>query len=202
MKRFLNTLFFTLLLAAIAGAGIFVGYSAVIGRESHSFDDSTILVRVAPASYAPLELYAEPVMQMDSYSETFLPESFLRFEYYNRSGNTVDAWEMEMPLALVDGTTDDLRAVFPDWNLSSYSRTGAYLRREASAPPVQSFFVTTTSEGLIVVYYDDSIDGSRLKEITNTTTASLPETEKERLLAGIFVQGENALIRLLEDLGS
>jgi len=191
-----------LLLAAIAGGGIFVGYSAVVGRESHDFDESTILVRVAPAYYAQPEPLLEPVAQTEAHAEGFLPEALLRFEYHNRSGDRVNIWEMEMPLSLVDGTADDLMAVFPGWILGDYSNSVAYLRREAPIPPMQSFLVTTTSEGLIAVYYDDTIDGSRLKEITGTSISSLPETERERLFAGILVQGENALIRLLEDLGS
>ena len=202
MKRFLNTLFFILLLAAIAGAGIFVGYSAMIGRDSHNFDDSAILVRVTPASYTHPEPLSEPVMQMETYEERFLPGSFLRFEYYNRSGDITDIWEMEMPRSLIERTPNDLNAVFPDWQLSSYSSAGASLRREAPAPGMQNFLVTATPEGFIAVYFDDNIDGSRLKEVTDTTVSSLPETERERLAAGVLVQGENSLIRLLEDLGS
>ena len=201
MRRFLNTLFFTVLLAAIAGAGIFAGYTAVTGTDRET-EVVTFSAGGHSGRYAPQGAHTEPLIQAETYAETFLPGAVLRFEYHYRSGERADSWEMDMPPALIGGSIYDLTAIFPGWYVSEHSQTGAALRHELPGPPGQSFLVNATAEGYVAVFFDDPIDGSKLKEVTDTSLSRLPPAERERLIAGILVQSEDVLMRLLEDLGS
>jgi len=202
LRRFLNTLFFTLLLAGIAGAGIFAGYNAVTSRSKESAEVSAILVNAHTPRYVPPELPVGQPVQAVLSGETFLAGATLRFEYHYRNGETAEVWEMAMPLTLIDKTIEDLEDIFPLWVVSANDRMSATLRRELPPKPQQSFLVSATDEGLVAVFFNDSVDSPRLKEVTSTSLRSLPEAERERLLAGILVQGEDLLMRLLEDLGS
>jgi len=206
LKQFFNTLFFTLLLATIAGAGIFIGYNAVMDREStHHEEDVAVFasVRVTSSRYdTPTEPIAQTVYSDYTEMERFAPGAIIRFEHYTRGNNEVEVWEMEIPHALVDRTSRYLQTVFPQWTIDTYDSSGATLRREIPPPPKEVYLVSVTSDGFVAIFYDAGVDGSRLKDITNISINSLPETERERLQAGILVQGEDALMRLLEDLGS
>jgi len=198
--------FFTLLLAAIAGVGIFVGYRAVVDRDispNYDNDNTAILVSAhLDASAFPPETSTEPYTSAYSEAARFMPGAVIRFEHYHLNSDEVDAWEMEIPHALVGRTSSYLRTIFPMWNIDDYDEGSATLRREAPPIPRQAFLVSSTAEGYVVVFYDDDFGGPRLKEVTDISIHGLPEIEVERLRTGIVVQGEETLIRLLEDLGS
>jgi len=191
-----------MLLAAIAGAGIYAGYSAVTGRDGAEVEQ--VFLNSHTARHIPaMTISEQQAMPETVYDEEgFLPEAVLRFEHYNRNGEIAETWEIDMPPSLIDGWHSDLSAVFPLWALISYDNMGATLRKELPTASRQGFIVGLSSEGFVSVYFDDAIDGSRLKEVTDIPVSRLPEAERERLMAGILVHSGDALIRLLEDLGS
>lgn len=202
MRGFLHTICFTLLLASIAAIGILVGYRAVIDRETVSFvEDSAVFANAHVPAFAP-EIYEEPDVEISSYMEKFMPGAIIRFEHYHLNGSTADTWEMEIPQALVGRTSNYLQTVFPMWSIERYDASGATLRRAVPPTPTQVYLVSSTQDGFVVVFFDDEIAGTRLKEVTSITVNGLPEIEKERLQTGVLVRGEHSLMRLLEDLGS
>ena len=200
MKKFLNTMFFTLLLIVIAGAGIYVGYSAVRLKESETADISP----QQNLAYAlnPQETLAKPMPANSERGGLLLnKDAKLVFEYrYMHDGLSV-VKEQDLPYFLAGKDEEDIAAVFSDWQIISFNQTGAMLKKDIAPPDTQHYFVTALN-GYIAVFYDESIDGQKLKEITDTPISTLPESERERLNSGILVYGEAALIRLLEDLSS
>ena len=201
LRGFLQTICFSLLIASIAAVGLLVGYRAVIDRDRVTFTDNTAVFESAHVPVFAPTAYEE---DDESYAELarFAPGAIIRFEHYNSRGESVDSWEMEIPQALIGRTSGYIRTVFPMWSIESYDSEGAILRRAMPPPPEQVYMVSSTADGFVVVFFDDEMGGTRLKEVTDITVYGLPEIEIQRLRTGIIVRGEHSLMRLLEDLGS
>jgi hypothetical protein len=180
--------------------GVLVGYRAVIDRAPVSFTDDTAVFANVPA-FVHVNGYDEEE-EVQREIVRFLPGAIIRFEHYGANGSVVDAWAMDIPSSLIGRTSDYLRTVFPQWSVEGYDSAGATLRRIAPSAPTQVYLVSSTPEGFIVVFFDDEIGGTRLKEVTNISTVGLPEIEVQRLNAGVLVRGEERLMRFLEDFGS
>ena len=202
MKGFLHTICFTLLLASIAAIGILVGYRAVMEREPVSFAEDSVVFANAHVPVFAYDSYNEYGYQPHSETERFMPGAVIRFEHYHADGATADTWEMEIPHALVGRSSTYLQTLFPMWSIDEYDSGGALLRRAIPQTPAQVYLVSSTPDGFVVVFFDDEMGGTRLKEVTNITVNGLPEIERERLLTGVLVRGEHSLMRFLEDLGS
>jgi len=203
LSELLHTLCFVLLVASIAAIAVLVGYRAVIDRDSVSFAGNT--TGVFESAHIPV--FAPMIVEDEDTQEwvdmvRFAPGATIRFEQHNSVGTTLDAWYMDIPYALVGRTSDYLRTVFPLWSIESYDSGGALLRRQAPPAPAQAYLVSSTSDGFVVVFFDDEIGGTRLKEVTDIHISGLPEFEIQRLQTGVIVRGEHSLMRLLEDLGS
>jgi len=202
LKGFLHTICFSLLIASIAAIGILVGYRAVIDRDRVTFTDNTAVFESAHVPvFAPLTYeYDDEDEHVEL--ERFAPGAVIRFEHYNSRGESIDSWEMDIPQALIGRTSNYIRTVFPLWSIESYDSEGAILRRAMPPPPEQVYMVSSTADGFVVVFFDDEMGGTRLKEVTDITIYGLPLVEIQRLQTGILVRGEHSLMRLLEDLGS
>jgi len=203
MKRFLNTMFFTMLLIVIAGAGIFAGYNAInikgdrpiaipfgnyINKAGSGDMTSNALSKPMPAQNA------ERPISLNSGAK-------LIFEYNYKYDGTTVVEEREIPYFLAGKGEEDLAEIFSGWQIENFNESGALLKKEILQKDRQHYLVKEYN-GFIAVFYNENIDGQKLKEIISTPVSSLPEAERVRLSSGILVQGENALIRLLEDFES
>jgi len=65
-------------------------------------------------------------------------------------------------------------------------------------------YLVTAIDGYIVIYdmTPEDKSGGQSREITSTTIDSLSPEEQARLLGGIRIYSEEALVRILEDYGS
>ena len=203
MKGFLSTLFFTMLLIAIAGAGIFAGYNAVNIREN-----KPIAIPLEQAfgrmqgGEVQAEILAKPQpLQDENIPKLLSSDAKLTFEYYNRGDGSLSVKEQDLPYFLAGKSITDLEEIFSDWQIDNYSESGAVLRKDIAGAVSQRYLVTAV-DGYIAVFYDESIDGAKLKELTDTPISALAQSEVERLNSGILIQGEDALVKLLEDLSS
>ena len=203
MKKFLNTMIFTMLLIVIAGAGIFAGYSAIISRENNSVAIPLENAVYQAAGIIPLtNVLAKPLPAQNNNTQALLNyDATLIFEYYHRYDGARVVEEQALPYFLAGKGIDDLSAIFSGWQIENYGENGALLKKDIAQPKLQHYLVTAQN-GYIAVFYDEGIDGQKLKELTDTPISALPEPERERLSSGILIQGEDALIRLLEDLSS
>ena len=201
MKKFLNTMFFTMLLIVVAGAGIFAGFNAINSRENNTASVPLDIYQAADVETPPAVL-SKPLPEQSNATEALLNyDAVLVFEYRNRDNGSVTVEEKALPYFLAGKGIEDLSAVFSGWQIENYNEHGALLKKDIARPTAQ-YYIVKAKDGFIAVFYDESIDGSKLKEITDTPVTSLPETERVRLNSGIRVQGEAALMRLLEDLSS
>ena len=62
-------------------------------------------------------------------------------------------------------------------------------------------YVVTVLDGYIVVYHAPGFGGG-IKELTSTPIGALEQEELERLIAGVRVYSDEALVRVLQDYGS
>ena len=71
---------------------------------------------------------------------------------------------------------------------------------ETQKPQLQNQnFIVASKDDFIVVYCADTLE---IIETTFTHVTALPHEEQERLANGIYILGEEALMRILEDYGS
>jgi len=72
---------------------------------------------------------------------------------------------------------------------------------EAYASEPEHRYLVTAQDGYIVVYNMNN-PGQDAREVTTTTINALDREEQERLIEGIRIYSEEALVRILEDYGS
>ena len=68
-------------------------------------------------------------------------------------------------------------------------------------PEERHLYIVTALDGYIVVYHAEK-NGGEIKVITTTAISALGPEEQERLLAGIPIYTDEALVRILQDYGS
>lgn len=105
------------------------------------------------------------------------------------------------PNFLIGLTENDLKTKFPDWIIEEFSNERVTLQKKVDGKSSQHY-VLGIKDGFIAVFYKESINGTILKELTDTPIDSLTEEDLSRLQAGIEVSGEDKLIKLLQDFES
>lgn len=57
----------------------------------------------------------------------------------------------------------------------------------------------TIQDGYVAVFYQNPVNGERLKEVTKMPVNSLSENDRKYLKTGIKVIGDDKLIKVLQD---
>lgn len=123
------------------------------------------------------------------------------YEYYYTDDGLTDTTEESPPHFLLDKTRDFFERSLPDWEVLEFSEEKVVLRKSVDGRSAQHYTLGVY-EGFIAVFYDDEVNGTNLREITNTPINALSPEEQEKLRQGIQIKGDEDLYRALEDYGS
>ncbi len=136
-----------------------------------------------------------------STAQKILPTTKIVYEYYYLDDNIIQK-EEGVPLHFLLGLTfNDLKELYPDWSILSFSEKEVVMRKTVNEESDQHYIVGQ-KDGYITIFYEEEKDGTNIHEITNIPIDGLSETEKVLLNDGIYVTGEENLARILEDYGS
>ncbi len=123
------------------------------------------------------------------------------YEYFYPQDNITEKTEETAPYFLVNMDKEKLTEIFIEWEIVSFSSKEVVMRKTIEGESVQHYIVGI-KDGYVAVFYKTPINGSDLKEITNTPIKSLTEEEQNMLEDGIHVVGEEQLLKVLEDYSS
>ncbi len=134
-------------------------------------------------------------------AEKITPSTKMVYEYYYMGDGNVEKTEEIPPYFLIDMTKKDVEDAFVDWEVLSFDSSEVVMRKNVEGKSDQ-YYVVGVHKGYIAVFYENEVNGTTLKEITDMPVSVFDESEQERLREGIHVSGKTELIRILQDYGS
>lgn len=141
-----------------------------------------------------------PMAETLSLSSKIGRDTMIVYEYYYPNENRTQRATQAAPQSMQELTREQLIRKLRDWQIVSFSDKEVVLRRNMDDGAKK--YVLGVWEGYIAVFYSDSDNMESLKEITDTPVSALSEEEQDKLTRGITVEGEEDLMKILEDYGS
>ena len=174
--------------------GLFAGYQRFMPVTD--FDEHAVQARIDTAAAVPA-----PIPMAASAPVKIQPTTQMVYEYVYSDDGFIETAEETAPYFLLDADEERISMLFSDWEILQFSEDTVVMRKEMPGASIQHYIVSV-QDGFVSVFYQQPINGSILKEITNTPVSTLHEDEQRRLLRGVPVSGEDELIRILQDYGS
>lgn len=144
-----------------------------------------------------LELEKESVVTATD-TARITPSTKMVYEYYYTEDGVTQTLEDVPPYFLLDMTLEDMKKVYTDWQIISFSSKEVVMRKSLEAKSNEQY-VIGEKNGYVAVYYKEPQHGIILHEVTNTPVSALPLEERERLQEGISVTGDENLYKILSD---
>ncbi len=126
------------------------------------------------------------------------PSTKIVYEYYYPEDDVTEVYEDVPPYFLIDYTLEDMKRVYSNWVITSFSNREVVMKKNVSGPSNQRY-VIGEKDGYVAVFYDIENEGLILKEITEEPISALTESERTELEKGINITGNDKLLRALED---
>ncbi len=123
------------------------------------------------------------------------------YEYYYTSDGKTERTEELPPYFMIDMTEQSLKESFSEWQIVKFTSDEVVMQKNIEGKSSQ-YYILGIQDGYVAVFYEEPINGTSLKELTETPIAALSDEELIRLKAGIHVMGNDQLIKALEDYGS
>lgn len=125
------------------------------------------------------------------------PSTKMVYEYYYEQDKKTEVLEEEPPYFLLDMTRKELEENFNEWQIISFSSNKVLMRKSIKDKSTQHYIIGQYN-GFVAVFYKEEINGSNLKEITDTPISTLPKEEQELLNSGIPIDGNDELLKALQ----
>jgi hypothetical protein len=123
------------------------------------------------------------------------------YEYHFKEDGAIEKNYEMPPYFLIGLTKEGLEEKFVDWKIINFSNKEVIMKKDIEGKSTQHY-VIGVQDGFVAIFYENDINGSNLKDITDMPISALSEEEQERLHNGIPIAGEKKLIQALEDYGS
>ncbi|MCL2700041.1 MAG: BofC C-terminal domain-containing protein [Defluviitaleaceae bacterium] len=123
------------------------------------------------------------------------------YRYHYLIDGHVEVNAEDAPYFLVGLTREELAERLSGWELVEFSSQLAVFERRINARRTERYTVGVL-DGYVAVFYDEEVNGSRVKELTEIPVDAFSEDELLRLVTGIRVAGEEQLLKVLEDYSS
>ena len=139
------------------------------------------------------------VVVVSESTDRIKPSTKMVYEYYYPEDDVTDVYEDLPSYFLIDYTLNDIKRVYSNWDIVSFSDKEVVMRRVVKGPSNQRYKIGE-KDGYIAVFYDG--EDEVIKEITDKPVASLTQEDKSKIHEGIKITGNDKLIRAIEDLTS
>ncbi len=182
---------------AVCLVGAIIGYSIITSDKNESLakveEESNVLV----SAVNPLTI----TQKDDSHVKTILPHTLMVYEYVYKDDGAMEVAEETAPYFMLNMNEEKLKERFEDWEVITFSPEKVVMRKTIDGISDQHY-VVSVQDGYITVFYQNPVNGTTLKEVTETPISSLSEDDRYMLEQGVLVSGEEELIRILEDYSS
>lgn len=182
----------------------------VIGTISFFVTANYVAEKVPQIAQSAGEPEAKAILQKDSESQEqeassttnkIQPYTQMVYQYYYPQDGITKVQEEVPPYFLLDLTLEDVKRLYEDWQIISFSDKKVIMRRSMNGSSDERY-ILGQQDGSVAVFYEEEKNGISLHELTKIPVSSLPPEEQERLQEGIFVLGYENLSKVLADLGS
>ncbi len=129
---------------------------------------------------------------------TVQPHSEIVYEYLYTKDNITKAVEQPAQSYIVGMNKEELEDAFLEWQVVSFSEDEVILRKSIQGKSDEVYLIGQMN-GYITIFYEDEYKEMKLKEMTQIPLSILPEYEQRQLIEGIFILGEENLLRLMAD---
>lgn len=148
--------------------------------------------------YEESEEQAKLEIETNSREKKISPNCLITLKrYYNECEHTINEY-IDIPQNLVNGTQEDLKKEYPNWEIQKYSSNEIILYREFNSNCGQHF-ILRNDDGKITVYKINEEMQEEVYEKTEISVDYLTETDKIEIQNGIRVNGIEKLNQLIED---
>lgn len=148
--------------------------------------------------YEEIERQAKLDIETNSSEEKISPNCLITLKrYYNECQHTINEY-IDIPQNLVNGTEEDLKKEYPNWEIQKYSSNEIILYREFDSNCGQHF-ILKNDNGKITIYKINEEMQEEVYEKTEISVEYLTETDKVEIQNGIRVNGVEELNQLLEN---
>lgn len=195
-----------ILILAIIMIGVISGF-AIHNQKKNSKNNiieneiNTISEKVTDEcteEYEELEEQAKLEIETNSNEEKISPNCLITLKrYYNECQHTINEY-IDIPQDLVNGTQEDLKKEYPNWEIQKYSSTEIILYRQFDSNCGQHF-ILRNDNGKITIYKINENKEEEVYEKTEISVEYLTETDKIEIQNGIRVNGTEELNQLIED---
>ncbi|NLK37005.1 MAG: hypothetical protein GX299_02850 [Epulopiscium sp.] len=139
--------------------------------------------------------------EVSSTTNKIQPYTQMVYQYYYPQDGITKVQEEVPPYFLLDLTLEDVKRLYEDWQIISFSDKKVIMRRSMDGNSDERY-ILGQQDGSVAVFYEEEKNGISLHELTKIPVSSLPQEDQERLQEGIFVLGDENLSKVLADLGS
>ena len=171
-------------------AGVGIGYISLRSNGAPDTNPSALSISDVPI-----------VNTSETNPDKINPSTKIIYEYYYTEDNITETYEEAPPYFLIGLNAEDLKVNYPNWEVINFSDKEVTMRTTLNSSSTQQYIIGEYN-GLLAVYYQKPIDGVSLKELTNIPISSLPSEEQKNLKEGIYVSGNENLLKALSDYGS
>ena len=148
--------------------------------------------------YEELEEQAKLDIETNSSEEKISPNCLITLKrYYNECQHTINEY-IDIPQNLVNGTREDLKKEYPNWEIQKCSSNEIILYREFDSNCGQHF-ILRNDNGKVIIYKINENNEEEIYEKTEISVEYLTETDKVEIQNGIRVNGVEDLNQLIEN---
>ncbi len=144
------------------------------------------------------DLIVEETLDVAKKENTIAQDGTLIYQYYYTKDHTLKEQQEETPNFLVGLTREQLESIYPNWQLILFSPNKVILRCKIEKVSDEVYFLAVY-DGYVTLFYENEDMKLEMKEKTEIPISVLPEREQKQLQTGIYVYGEEDLIKLLSD---
>ena len=145
--------------------------------------------------------YLEPVPVFAGDTPFLESGAKIIYRYHYLKDGHIETSSENAPYFFIGLTRMELAEKLMGWELVEFSPQLIVFEKRVNARSTDRYTVGILN-GHVTVFYDEEVDGSRVKEQTEIPVDALSEDEISRLMTGIRVIGEEQLLKVLEDYGS
>lgn len=141
---------------------------------------------------------AEELLQANSIEKKVSPNAIFIYKIeYKKCGHTKKEYDTAPQIA-VNKTESEIKELYFNWELESFSNNEVVLKKVEEGI-CDEHYVIRDEEGQIVVNKLDENNNEEIIERTGIIVQYLPDSDRENIHNGIYVNGQEALNRLLEN---
>lgn len=186
-----------IIIAIILGLAIGIGF-AIYSSNKNGDTKGVDIVSDKELAEENTILNVENIIETVATDNLISPNAIIIEKVYYEGCDHLIRKTIDIPEILVNKTEEDVQKQYSDWEIEEFSPTQITLYKTVNENCGEHYFVQEHN-GVIGIYTIDEYGVKTLKEDTEIVTLYLPETDLQKLKAGVEIIGHTKLVEFLED---